>query len=60
MNQFQQTLRLLAALGIVACVSAVLFYWFQFRLLMTLYNATLELQQKADEWRDAFIRKKSW
>jgi cell division protein FtsL len=60
MNQFQQTLRLLAALGIVACVSAVLFYWFQFRLLMTLYNATVELQQKADEWRDAFIRKKSW
>jgi hypothetical protein len=60
MNEFQRTMRTLAALGIVACVSAVLFYWYQFRLLTTLYNLTLELQEQSKMWRRAFIEKKNW
>jgi hypothetical protein len=60
MNEFQRMMRLLAALGIVACISAVLFYWYQFRLLTALYNMTIELQGEAKMWRKAFIEKKNW
>lgn len=60
MKEFQQTIRLLAALGIVACTSAVLFYWYQFRLIITLVNITTELREDAKMWRKAFIEKKNW
>lgn len=51
---------ILAIFGVVAASSGVAFYYLQYRLTMSLWDAFNQMEIKADEWRTAFIQKRQW
>lgn len=59
-RQIRRELWILAATGLIACASGVFFYFMQYHLTVSLWDSFKQMEQRADEWRQAFIDKNKW